>query len=140
MGTRSSRCVGHGKRLVVSDMAQDETVDLGADISDLWCDEGCSWHVDYDAGAGSASPWLVVLEWVQEGGLPYHRDVEWVTWTWQFYGDTVDEALGDAAEWCWALVPWRRCEACDGAGEYGMKGGKVRCDECDGSGLAERSL
>lgn len=110
-----------------------DDTDLGIVIADLWNDEGCNWHIDFDSGAGATAPWIVILEWTQEYGNAHGADR--VTFTWQFYGATVDEALRDAAGWCEALAPWARCAACGGDGVYNSLSGRTICDECNGSGL-----
>lgn len=75
-----------------------EETDLGAQLADLWSDERCAWHIDFDERAGSTLPWILSLEWTQEYGNPHGAD--WATYTWQVYGETVDEALAGAVEWC----------------------------------------
>lgn len=105
--------------------------DLGADLSDLWSAETCGWHVDYDGGAGSVWPWTVILEWSSERGNPHSAD--WVTYTWQFYGETIDRALSEAVEWCEGLVPWEPCGECDGTGSWN---GRDPCGDCQATGLA----
>ena len=109
-----------------------ESADLGVVISDTWSDEYCTWHVDFDSGAGTSEPWIVVLEWMSESGNPHHAD--WVTYCWQFYGETIDAALRDTVGWIEELAAWERCAACDGSGSWRADG--APCDECGGSGLA----
>lgn len=76
--------------------------DLGIRLSDTWLAEQASWHVDFDEGAHVSWPWTVVLEWTSERDNPHHAD--WVTYTWQFYGETVERALTEAVEWCEAVA------------------------------------
>lgn len=117
--------------------------DHGADLSDLWDAEVCSWRIEHRPGH---LPWTVLLEWTDEHDG--RHDALWTTFTWEFYGDTVDEALSGAVEWCWELAPWRRCDACGGEGRYWgppnrmsvhRERRRLRCDECKGSGLATTS-
>lgn len=114
------------------------SADLGVTLDDLWSDEGCSWHFDFDGGAGTISPWQLTLEWTQEYGNEHHAD--WTTHYWQFYGVTVEEALTEAIAWCEALLPFERCGACDGTGAYGPLDGRVVCEDCEGTGLANREV
>jgi hypothetical protein len=113
------------------------TTDLGIKLSDLWSAEQCAWHVDFNGGSfypGAVDPWNVVLEWSDDHALLH--DADWLTYTWHFYGATVEEALSGAVEWCEGLVPFERCSGCDGEGEYGRPGERVECEDCGGSGLA----
>lgn len=118
----------------MADAVVGERADLGMVLEYLWWDERCSWHIDFDGSAGSSEPWTVILEWTQEYNNPHQAD--WVTYTWQFYGATVDEALADAIAWCEGLVPFERCGACDGDGEYTSGSTVVACEDCGGTGLA----
>lgn len=113
----------------MSEQTSTAIVPSGQTIDWLWSDEGCAWRVELHDG----KYWTVVLEWVTD--RTYTHDADWVTFTWEFYADTIDEALTDAAEWCQRLAPWRRCAACDGRGEWNGN----RCDECVGSGLESGS-
>ena len=97
-------------------------------ITELWSDERCDWSVRFDDGKW----WYVVLEWTDERA--YTHAADWVTYTWEFYDESLTVALGDAVAWLEKLAPWRRCMACDGRGEWNGN----RCDECDGSGLEPR--
>lgn len=111
-------------------------VDLSAygdDLSDLWSDERCVWRIDYEAGGWGSpkvTPWVVVLEWTQEYGNPHQA--EWASFTWLFYGDTIEESLAAAVEWCRDLLPWAPCGECDGKGSWNG----TLCADCQGSGLA----
>lgn len=105
----------------------DDSRELGEVLSDLWSAELCSFKVEYHAGM---TPWVVLLEWTSEYGNDHHA--EWTTYTWQFYGDSVTEALYEAVAWCEGLLPWEPCRECDGNGEWNGE----RCDDCDGTGLA----
>lgn len=118
------------KRGPVATSEPHESVSLGDTISDLWSDERCAWHVDYDDSAGCDDPWLAVLEWTQEYGNPHSAD--WVTYTWQFYGHAIEEALREAASWCEGLIPFAPCRECDGLGGWQGK----TCSDCNGTGLA----
>jgi hypothetical protein len=109
--------------------AATDSAALGARLADLWSAERCDWHIDFEAG--DPPQWVLTLEWTQEYGNDHQAD--WVTFHWLFYGETVEDALTDAAEWCEGLVPFERCGACDGDGEYGLVG---TCGACGGSGLA----
>lgn len=109
--------------------------DHGEVLNDLWSAERCAWRIEHHGGDGA---WVVLLEWTQEYDNPHHAD--WVTFTWQFYGDTVDEALSDAVKWCEELWPWRRCDACDGLGWWGRMPDRKPCDECHQTGLASASV
>jgi hypothetical protein len=104
-----------------------------ADLNDLWADEGCVWRIEHTGYGSDPGYWVLTLEWTNDGTNEHHAD--WVTLTWQFYGDTVDEVLADAVTWCWALNDWRTCRECDGRGEW--QG--VACGACDGTGLDPRS-
>lgn len=106
--------------------------DHGEVLNDLWSAERCTWRIEHHGGSG---PWVVLLEWTQE--YDNTHDADWVTFTWQFYGDTVDEALAGAVGWCERLWPWRRCDACDGLGWCGRMLDRKPCDECRQTGLAE---
>lgn len=108
--------------------------DLGVKLADLWCDEWCRWHVEFDGAAGNPWPWVAILEWGDEYDTPHHAD--WVTYTWRFSSETAEGALSDAVEWCEGLLPFKRCGECGGDGEYGVKGALVTCEQCGGSGLA----
>ena len=101
---------------------------LGVELDRLWNDERCTWQVRLDHGKW----WTVVLEWTQEGG---EHTADYVTFTWEFYDESLDRALGDAVVWCLELAPWRRCTACDGRGEWN----ETSCDECNGTGLESRT-
>lgn len=106
------------------------TRDLGRALEDLWSDELCCWRVERH---GNETPWCVILEWTQERDNEHHAD--WTTFTWQFYGESVEEALADAVEWCRGLLPFRHCRECDGRGEYGgPRGATVACEDCGGTG------
>lgn len=112
----------------------ESSADLGIRLSDLWYAERCGWHINFDGGAHSDNAFIVELEWTQEHDNAHQAD--WITYTWQFYGDTAEEALRDAVEWCEGLVPFEQCGACGGEGEYNTSAGRATCEECAGSGLA----
>lgn len=97
------------------------------ELQELWSAELCDIKVEYHEG------WEVHLVWVSEWDNPHQAD--WAEYTWEFYGDTIDETLTLALEWAKALVPFERCGACDGRGWYGSVTEMV-CEECTGTGLA----
>lgn len=109
-----------------------EYPDIARHIDRSWSEERCNWSVEYVASywTEDPNPWLVSLEWTSEYENPHHAD--FVTYTWQFWGGTAIEAMGDAAKWLDELAPWRRCGACDGVGRYSTVD---PCDSCGGSGL-----
>lgn len=97
----------------------------------------------YEAGAIVDDPWVVVLEWWTDHDVPHHA--EFMRLTWEFVGNTCEDALGQAVYWVCLLAHWRRCDACDGEGswwkqERPLNGEPVRlrtrCDECGGTGLS----
>lgn len=103
-----------------------------SELQELWCAEHCDIKVDY-----REVEWVVDLVWVSEWGNPHNAD--WAEYTWEFYGETIDEALTAALEWAKALIPFERCGACDGKGSYGGLGDPIVCEECTGTGLANRT-
>lgn len=103
---------------------------LGDRLHDLWSDERCVVDLNYDGSAGTSWPWLVGLVWTSEYDNPHHAD--WATYTWQFYGETPDDALVQAVRWAEGLLPFKQCGACDGRGRWKSD---EPCDECGGSGL-----
>ena len=134
---RADRMEQAGSVLAVLLMAPStgpRSTDLATDcaivIADLWSDERCVWHIDFEGSAGTSDPWTVVLEWTQE--YDTQHGAEWSTHTWLFYGATPAEVLTEASAWCQELEPWRRCPECDGCGEWNGE----RCADCDGTGLA----
>ena len=109
---------------------------LMVDLASLWYGEGCELHFDYDeTSMGREWAWTVRLEWLTDGpGNPHQAD--WVRYAWVFYGSTLDEAIAAALEWAQGLVPFARCESCDGRGWYGAGNAPKPCEDCGGSGLA----
>lgn len=103
------------------------TTELAWQINDLWDDEGCDWKVRHEGGDW---PWHVYLTWATEYGNPHQAD--FAEYTWQFYGDTVEEALADAVKWLDELAPWQPCGECDGLGAWNGK----PCNVCHATGLA----
>jgi hypothetical protein len=105
---------------------------LGDELARLWSDEYCSWRIEHHGQPWSepSDPFVVVLEWVEEGLNVHHAD--WVTYTWQFYGANVEEALVEAVNWVARLAPWRPCAECDGKGIWNG----VPCADCGTTGLA----
>lgn len=107
-------------------------------LSELWDDEGCVWSLVFDAamyGATEPGSWLLELEWTQEYGNVHQAD--WVTFVWQFYGDSPELCVAEAVRWCEGLLPFAPCRECDGEGHYGLDG-EIPCEACDGTGLADR--
>jgi len=51
---------------------------------------------------GNPPCWMVSLDHAQDYGDPHHAD--WVARTWNFYGDTLEEALSLAVEFTRALA------------------------------------
>lgn len=100
-------------------------------LNNLWADEGCSWSADHTGYGRDKGEWCLTLSWNTDS--LYILEADWVTLDWHFYGDTIGEALNDAAWWCVDLAPWEPCPECDGRGEW--QG--VPCDRCATSGLSE---
>lgn len=112
----------------------DVLTDLLIELLDLWSAERCEVKMEFDESAGSSESWTVLLVWVSEWNNPHQAD--WAEYTWNFYGETLDEALGEALEWAKALLPLERCGVCDGRGWWGGQNNPAVCEGCTGSGLA----
>lgn len=95
-----------------------------------WADEGCTWKADHTGYGRDKGEWCVALDWTTDS--TYALDADWVSYTWQFYGTTIAEALSDAATWVARLAPWKPCPECDGKGEWNGE----PCDSCATIGLA----
>lgn len=82
-------------------------------LAELWSDERCDWRVEHHGVPWNKTddPFIVVLEWTQEYGNDHGAD--WTTFTWQFHGSSVEDALEIAVEWCEELAPWASCDECD---------------------------
>lgn len=104
----------------------------GERIAELWDAERCTWHIEYHGSRWSPTtdPYVVLLEWTQESGNEHHAD--WVTWTWQFYGSSAEEAMTEALRFCEELAPWAPCGECDGRGAWNGQ----PCPTCATTGLA----
>jgi hypothetical protein len=100
-------------------------------LRELWSDEGCRWQATHTGYGHDHGAWLVTLEATLDT-LPFH-DTDWVTLTWQFYGESIAEALEGAAEWVGQVNVWRPCPECDGQGEWNH----ARCADCEGTGLSD---
>lgn len=108
--------------------------ELAMDLSKLWSDEYCAWSVRYDASWGrrDLGTWVVVLTWATDRDT--RHGAEWVEYTWEFYGDTLDEALEQAFGWVSELSVWKPCCECDGLGEWAG----IPCNDCNQTGLANQ--
>ena len=101
-----------------------------ARLAELWFEERCEWSTRYEPAAyGNPAAWTVSLEWTDERS--YLHGADFVTLTWQFYGDTFGDALAGAVGWLEELAPWRRCDACGGEGDHHQ----AACEVCHGGGL-----
>lgn len=103
---------------------------LAERLAELWFEEGCDWSTHYEPAAHRNPPsWTVSLEWTTDRS--YHHGADFVALTWQFYGDTFEDALSGAVEWLEHLAPWKRCDACDGLGDQHQ----AKCERCGGDGF-----
>lgn len=102
------------------------------DLSELWSDEGCKWHLRFE-GILDDTSWVVSLTLDTDRNLPHQATL--MRLTWEFYGSTPGQALSEALHWTQQLQPWRCCAECDGDGAWGGH----PCESCDGTGLADWS-
>lgn len=73
-------------------------------IGELWCAERCNEDYHYEPSSyGNSHAHIFTLEWTDEYDSRHQAD--YTTYSWQFYGDTFEEAVVAAAQWCQALAP-----------------------------------
>lgn len=113
-------------------------LDPFAALADLWSAETCGidWRYEPAHYAAVDAPWTLSLTWVDDHHAPHGAD--FAEYHWQFTGATPAEAAIEAVAWCRALLPFKRCDECDGAGSYGLLGQRRTCEGCAGTGLANR--
>jgi hypothetical protein len=89
------------------------------DLNDMWMvGEQDSWRVEHTGYGSQKGEWCLTLE-STTGAPSGGAEDAWTTLSWQFHGDTVDEALVKAVNWCSLLMdvadrgePW--CFSCGG--------------------------
>lgn len=111
------------------------TPDIDQDLATiirLWSGEYCQTEITTTDPDGP----VVALKWADDHH-GYHQ-ADWAEFTWQFYGDTLAEAIKNAANWCAELAIWEPCPDCDGTGQFTPSHDLAPwdCHECGGSGLA----
>lgn len=75
------------------------------DLNDLWCvGEQDAWRVEHTGYGSKKGEWCLTLESTTGADHAGGADDAWVTLSWQFYGDTLDNALTKAVEWSSALT------------------------------------
>lgn len=113
------------------------TTGLMEELTELWSAERCG--VDWRFEENTSEPWCLLLSWVQEYGNLHQAD--WCEWTWQFYGETFEDAIVQAVDWARGLIPFEQCGACDGRGWYQATPDiRRQCDECAGTGFSAEAL
>lgn len=116
-------------------MGEQTNATLAERLSDLWDAEGASWEIHYEpAWYSNTATFRLDLEWATDSWNPHRAD--WITYTWQFYAATADEAIADGVAFCEALEALKQCEECDGKGAWNG----VTCEPCNGTGLASQSV
>ena len=121
----------------MSNWPTNHTTGLMQELRELWSDEHCGVSIRFEDNG--CDPWCLMLTWVQEYGNLHGAD--WCEFTWQFYGENIEECAIEAIDWCRGLLPFEACHACDGQGWYNSAPSvRTQCDECDGMGLANRHL
>jgi hypothetical protein len=91
----------------MADMSQteDRLNALCARLHELWNSEGESVDIDYHpTWYGSKHEWMVTLVYQADIFMDDRHSSDWIERRWQFYGDTLDEAMAEALTFSDALV------------------------------------